>query len=495
MKNFSMESVTRTLFLARKPLLRLPLLRLPLALIGLAAVMASAEHVSGETWTSLRGNRTVQARMAGMWDNHVVLIMANGRQVNVPLDSLDAESRIQAKKLAVKLEEQRQSLTRELRGAAEAEAAAAPDPLPEPPAAEPYSPPNPNLKPDAAISVIQDQLAAGHLVVLYDSMPLKFRGELDGLVALLMKKLESSAWNDSMTQLHRLSDLIVTRQNWILSYPRLLQDGAGSSSPNQIGEIFQSLILPTASLVRAGLPPDATTPDAITSSGFGAWLRQRDEVIAPYLAPILQRYSSQNYSWSLLDDTGEQTVLQATGQGAGNNSPVSVEMKKVDGYWIPASLADGFTEWVQTRTAELEKYDDGTMSVSAWLGGESIGTASLASSSTNDPSMSPNAEFGSGFDEDFDEMMEAEMEMGMEMGMNESFGGRSSGYSSSSRGKPGEFAKPVVSGEMLGTMIQTLGGVGGIIGPLEAAPDKATFHQAIQQTASPITSMIDMLGR
>lgn len=472
-----MESVNRTLFLARKTVLRLTL-----TLCGLGTFGGLAEEASAENWTSLQGDRTVQARMAGMWDNHVVLVLANGRQVNVHIDSLNAESRIQAKKVAIQLEQQRQSLTRELRGAAEAEAAAAPNPLLEPPAAEPYSAPNPNSKPDAAITAIQDQMAAGHLVVLYDSMPLKFRGELDGLVALAMKKLEPSTWNDSMTQMHRLSDLIVTRQNWILSYPRLLQDGAASNSPNQTGEIFQNLILPIAGLIRAGLPTDATTPEAITSSGFGAWLRQRDDVMAPYLAQILQRYSSQNYSWTLLDDTGEQTILQATGQtsGSGESNLISVEMKKVDGYWVPASFADGFSEWVQTRTAELDAYDDGTMSISAWLGGESIGMASIASSN----SMGSEGNY----DDEYDRMMEEEM------GMSESYDDGSSSYGSGSRGKPGEFAEPIISKEMLGTIIQSLGSVGGLIGPLEAATDKATFHQAVQQTASPIVSMIDMLG-
>lgn len=499
MKNYPMESVNRTQFLARNTFQTLSL-----SLFGLVVVLASAEEANAENWTSLRGDRTVQAQMAGMWDNHVVLVLANGRQVNVHIDSLNAESRIQAKKVALRLEQQRQSLSRELRGAAEAEAAAAPNPLPEPPAAKPYSPPNPNLNPDAAISVIQDQLAAGHLVVLYDSIPLKFRGELDGLVALAMKKLEPSSWNGSMTQLHRLSDLIVTRQNWILSYPRLRQDGATSDSPNQIGEIFQTLILPMAGLIRAGLPPEATTPEAISSSGFGAWLRQRDDTIASYLAPILQRYSSQNYSWALLDDTADQTVLQATGLSSksGESSTISVEMKKVDGYWIPASFADGFSEWVQTRTAELEKYDDGSMSVSAWLGGESIGMASLASSSPADDSMSSRGESESGYDEEYAEMMaDQDMDMDMDMAMNESYddgsssyGDSSSGNGSAPRGKPGEFAKPVVSGEMLGTILQSLGSIGGLIGPLEAAPDKATFHQAVQQTASPIASMIDMLG-
>ena len=75
-----------------------------------------------------------------------------------------------------------------------------------------------------------------------------------------------------------------------------------------------------------------------------------------------------------------------------------------------------------------------------------------------------------------------------------SYDDMSSSYGSAPRGKPGEFAKPVISGELLGTILQTLRSIRGLVGPLEAAPDKATFHQAVQQTASPMAGLMDMFG-
>jgi hypothetical protein len=204
-------------------------------------------------------------------------------------------------------------------------------------------------------------------------------------------------------------------------------------------------------------------------------------------------------------------------------------MIKVDGYWVPASLADGFSDWVAMQTTELEKFQDGTMSISAWLGGQSIGMNSLANSAPNTGAMSSQDGYGSdypGQDEYTQGMSERGMsergmsergmsepgmseqgmlEQGMSepgMGMSESYddvssyGDQSSfGYGGGPQGKAAEFAPPAVTGETLGTVVQSLGSLGRLVGPLETATDKATFHQSMQQVISPIAGMIDMLGR
>ncbi|WP_231603255.1 hypothetical protein [Neorhodopirellula pilleata] len=440
--------------------------------------------------------------MIGMWDGSVVLRLTSGRRVSVPLDGLNAESRIQAKQVAAGLAQARQSLSSELQTAAQAEAAPAPDPLPEPPATNTYAPVQPNLPPDQAFAQIQEQLRAGHLIAIYDAMPLSYRNEFDSLVKLVMRKLEPTSWDDSMAQTHRVAELIVTRQNWIRSYPRLTGPESENNNPNAVGEVFQNMVLPVASYLRAALAPDQTTTVAIGASSFGDWLRQRDQASAPYLAVLISQYGTSAPNWMLGEGGKDQVILQAQGpasskEGAGM---LSIEMKKVDGYWIPASLADGFSDWVKEQTVALEKYEDGSMSVSAWLGGQAVGMSSLASASNNtsdafDSSMS--GEFSGSDEADYArQMAEEQMRMEMEMSTSgsESSSDGSSGYSAVPQGKAAEFAPAPVDAETIGTVLQSIGVLGGMAGPLESASDASMFHAAMEQLVSPLAALADMFG-
>lgn len=490
--------------------------RLIAALLGLVLIgsLPSARpSARAEQWTSLRGNSSVEATMIGMWDGSVVLRLTSGRRVSVPMDGLNAESRIQAKQVAERLAQARRSLSEELQTAANAEAAPAPEPLPEPPAANVYAPLQPDLKPDQAFEQIQEQLRSGHLIALYDAMPLAYRNEFDSLVKLVMRKLEPTSWNDSIAQMHRLAELIVTRQNWIRSYPRLTQSGSEANAPNPAGEVFQNLVLPLASYFRAALVPDQTTTTAIGSSSFGEWLRQRDQASAPYLAALIDQYGANAPSWTLVEGAKDQVVLQAQGPASSQPGPassqqgsgmLSIEMKKVDGYWIPASLADGFSDWIEQQTAALKEYEDGAMSVSAWLGGQAVGMNSLASNANNslDPSMS--GEFSGSDQRDYERQlaeeqrqmeMQMQMQMEMEMGMSGSgsFDG-SPGYSSVPQGKAAEFPPSPVDAEMIGSFLQSVGVLGGMVGPLESAADASMFHAAMEQVVSPLAALADMFG-
>src|SRR6056297_1466286 len=223
--------------------------------IVLVAASWPGRRCVGETWTSLTGNRSVQARMLGLWNDQVVLILGDGRRVSVPMDSLVAESRIQARKIAQTLDQQRQTLRGELESVAAAEAAPAPHPLPTPPAAPAYTPPRQGQSPSQFVDAIQDQLQAGHLIVIYDSLPPSYRTQLDGLIQLAMRKVRPSEFDDAVGQLHRLADLIVTRQNWLRSYPRL-NDGGQPPQLNATGEVINELVIPVAGLLRAAIAPD-----------------------------------------------------------------------------------------------------------------------------------------------------------------------------------------------------------------------------------------------
>ena len=96
--------------------------------LGLALIITTmiAPKISlAETWTSLRGTFSVEAKMLGLWNDSVILQMDDGRRVSVNLLDLRSESRIQAKEIARRLETERQNRIGELKTQADASSAPA----------------------------------------------------------------------------------------------------------------------------------------------------------------------------------------------------------------------------------------------------------------------------------------------------------------------------------------------------------------------------------
>lgn len=475
----------------------------------------SSTGTQAETWTSLEGDRSIQAKMIGMWDGQVVLQLEDGRKINVPMDKLIAASRIQAGKVAERLKRDREILTTEIKNAATKAAAAAPDPLPMPPAASTYQPPMADMTPDKAIDLIGEQFQNGHFVVIYDSLPPTYRQQLDGLVRLTLTKLDPTSLAQPLEQLHGLADLIVTRQNWILSEPRLHDNTAGKGDLNATGELVQKFGLPAAGLIRAGFPADQAGLQEIQDLGFGEWLHQRNEIIAPFAALLLQEYSSPATQWSVVEMNDDTALLEKPAAPVAKESPSSpnaglyseqnksranptVAFQKVEGFWVPADVAAGFTGWIEVQTAALEKFSDGSMSLPDWLGGQFVTVPSVASAPG--PSERPGNSGVSSYNQ-YDEASSRETsssdgisaypEISLSYESPES-----NGSSSSSGEKQLATIEPLaITPAMVGSILQSVGDYRSMFSPLEAATDETAFHAAAEQMIGSIQGLMTLISR
>lgn len=486
----------------------------------------SLTEVLAETWTNLDGNRSIQAKMIGMWNDQVVLQLEDGRSINVPMDKLVAASRIQAGKIEQRLKQERESLTTEIKHAAAKDAAAAPDPLPMPPAAPAYQPPVADMTPDKAVDLIGEQFQAGHFVVIYDALPPTYRQQLDGLVRLTLTKLDPNSLAQPLEQLHGLADLIVTRQNWILSEPRLHESTGGKDDLNATGELIQKFVLPTAGLIRAGFPADQAGVQEIQNLGFGEWLHQRDQIVAPFAAVLLEGYSSPATQWSVIETKDDTALLEKPGTPAANENASStysasypgqnssranptVAFKKVEGFWIPADVADGFTAWVQEQTTGLEKFNDASMNLSDWLGGQFVTVPSVASTpGASDRQGNPGSSSDSQYNGSSARDPSGSYSSSGSPGTSTSSGLPISYGSTSSYGSPEAYGSPSSSGgsqsvklepmaitpALLGSILQSVGDYRSMFNPLEAATDETSFHAAAEQLVGSIQGLMTLIG-
>lgn len=304
----------------------------------LAQTILGTTEVSAETWTSLRGTHSVDAKMVGLWGDSVVLLLNSGRRVSVKLDDLRSESRIQAQKLAKELDSARGQRVQELKGQASAAAAPAPNPIPTPPAAPAYVPPKPNQSSTNFFAEFDQAIASGHILAIYDSLPPSYRQDINDIVQLTAQRTDPAAWQMLVGTVGQIGATLETRQNWFLSSPRV------QALPAEQIQMAQGPLVTLAGLMRVACDPQAMHPQTLQTMDFREWLIQRDQAIAPYLAQLFQQLGR---------DSLRQVTVESESNGVAVAS-IDVEGSKrkvtyvwVDGYWVPKSLAETWATSVQ----------------------------------------------------------------------------------------------------------------------------------------------------
>lgn len=310
----------------------------------MALLLPPSTTCHAETWTALN-DQSIEAKMLGMWDDRVILEMDGARRFAVPLSSLRSESRIQARAMWEKMQTQRQTRVEELAGQAEAAAAPAPNPLPKPPAAAAYEKPPANAKVDAFMEHIDDQLAAGHFVVLYDALPPSYRKDVDEIVKLAAAKIDPTGWNAMTGFMHKVGNLVLTRQNWLFSHPRF-----EAMDPEDMEQV-KELALAAAWILRDGFDPQAMDLQELQTMEFGQWLTERDSAISGYIAAANQFAPMDSRVFSVVkqdDKTAEVKASQGT-------TTETLKLVNVDGYWVTEEMSKSWSDQVAENKLQLQQ--------------------------------------------------------------------------------------------------------------------------------------------
>lgn len=400
-----------------------------LVIAGIAAVTLASSRATGETWTNLSGTKSIEADMIGLFGDKLVLRLESGRRVGVTLDQLRAESRLQAKRLSRQLAEQRQARIAELERQREAAEAAAPDPLPEPPPAPEYQRPEQGLSPTETYERLSRELRGGHILVLYDLLPPSYRSSLDELARQAAMKVDPAAWDAVTGAIHRIGDLVVSHQNWVFSHPRL-KTRAGTDT-----EAMKQGVLTVAGLLRDGFAPEVASLEELRQMPLRDWLVKLDARIAPYLAEAARQSESEFPQVELAGQRDGAAAVRVDDQ--------QTQLQLVEGFWVPADLAQQFGPGVERMRETLQSTPDGS------LGGQ--GVAALIAG-TVEPYLAPFENASS--DDEFhaamnDLLAEAQAKFGSAlMAMQQNFGNRGpdGGQGGAAYGMPPQGYDPEAAG-------------------------------------------------
>lgn len=347
-----------------------------LAGISAAISLASVGTASAEEWTDLRGTRTIEAKMVGMWGDNVVLQLQNGRRVTVNANNLKSDSRIQARELQRELAQARTARITELQDRATEAAMPAPNPLPTPPKTSGYQPIAAGQKIDAFLNAVDDQVRAGHMIAIFDSLPPSYRADVASIVTEAATKIDGPGWQATVGTLHQFGDAIVTHQRWFLSHPRINQ------LPIDALEMVEGELLAIAGALRVGLSPDVTNLQTLQSGGFEKWIQQFDAATADYVAQAYRTSSASDRTITVESETTDAAVV--TIETSSGKSKVIFQ--NVDGYWVPKSMADKWTDDVAAIKQRIADVPTGTLMASIALVTAPIAMAAqpMASAPTED---------------------------------------------------------------------------------------------------------------
>jgi hypothetical protein len=244
-------------------------------------ILAPIAVVSGEEWTNLRGTVTIEASLLGIWNGRALLRRGDGRQVAVKLEELNAESRIRAQDMQEEIDKTLEERIKELDAIATEAAAAAPAELPTPEPAPPYVAPSNDADLLTALEHCQSQAMAGHLRVYFDALPASQQAQVDRLFKSALEKLSAAQYEQFRSTLHRLSDVIVTKQKWLFAHPVFAR----------IAEEDRETLVVVSLAVRQWATPENASIESLKAKPLAESLAQFDEIAAPFLNKLLQTNS------------------------------------------------------------------------------------------------------------------------------------------------------------------------------------------------------------
>jgi hypothetical protein len=321
-------------------------------LAAFAAALLTPRPGVAESWTSLDGSSTVEAKMIGLWNDSVVLQLVDGRRVTVSLANLKAESRIQAKNLAKVKDDHLVSIVKELRSQADAASAPAPNPIPKPPAPPAYVQPKAGATVVEQLILVDEQSRDGHILAAFDALPPSYQNDISELVKQAAAKIDAASWQSLIGSIHSIGEVIVTKQRWVFSHPRL------QAMPVETSDQLEDITLLVAGLIRDGLDPQAMDITQLQTMPLRAWLAERDRAMAPYIAALNDLAGGLNRQTFELASEKDGTATVTVTMGDVSSQ---VAYTNVEGFWVPKSLADGWAQMITDARTKLQETPDGSL--------------------------------------------------------------------------------------------------------------------------------------
>lgn len=359
--------------------------RFGLLSIGILMVVGQGSSLLGETWTDKTGKFKVEATFEGIEGENVLLRKDDGATVTVPLNRLSTQSRSQANRLARSRSntrtseqsgasrEQRSTQSNQNRPSVRSNSTSRSEYVPQPLSENFKSPPVPELSPSRTLASspslqeayehARDEVLAGHLLVLWSSLPDDLKTLMDdpdvcrAMVSSSEKDLV--AMQEFQSLLIKLVEVLIEKKKFILGSQFLKQ------LPPNVNSDLRKNYDSIAGLVHEIVHLQTRFPD-VQDVGVSQHLEYFLPRIGAHLTKVVG-----NLPPGMVDGFLSQIVVEQRDSNSGSisfptlepdatNSSGStvVEFVRYEGQWLPKEFVDGWEEKKHNAKESLMAIDE-----------------------------------------------------------------------------------------------------------------------------------------
>lgn len=322
------------------------------ALVGGLWMAGTASNAIAEDWTSLEGV-TIQGAFLGLWENRVALRLTDGRRVVVPLEKLNAESRLQAEDLAKAKAEFRADRIREISSDdSKPMTVVTSTPLP------PYTPFPLGADLQTTVDHVFSEVQKGHVRAFWDLLPPSYQKDVEDLVRLAAENFDEKQTLSSLRLTGQLARTLSKQQDFVFGYPKL------SFLPPEMMTIMGKVYSPAVGILTELGDAKMFSPETLKTTPLSEIIEAKNASIGPHIAALIRDIpAEQNPFVDMLNMSGVVVETQAEDRGTlqwndAQGNPQSSIWVKVDGRWLPNEIVIDWQKFVtETRQSILEQAD------------------------------------------------------------------------------------------------------------------------------------------
>jgi len=302
-------------------------------LVVAVAVPALVRSAAGREWTDNTGTFKVEAEYVGFKDGNVHLRKANGITIAVPLRRLSKSDQ--------ELVETRRA------------GATAADPGGVPPAGEiDWS------RPDAALQGLTGAVTAGRPQVVWQALPPSHQQQVTELVHTYAEAMDKDVWNKGFELGQKVVALLRSKRELLFASQMTKQMANDTpvdlQKASREWEVVVGLFETIVNSELSDLDQLKTLDVERFLSGTGAKFASQLVEVAELSKNPSELETLRTAQFEVAEMDGDTALLKfVRTDGDGGQIETTVEMKKVEGRWLPAGLVDGLPQAVAMAKAQV----------------------------------------------------------------------------------------------------------------------------------------------
>jgi hypothetical protein len=216
------------------------------------------------------------------------------------------------------------------------------------------------LGPDETVEHVTQRLAEGHPVALWQALPASYQEDVTGLVHEFAGKMDRNLWNKTFGVVAKLTRLLREKRHLILEHPLVARHIADSGSTNIDGdwEGFVGVVDLLATSELADLDELAKLDIEAFLSGTGERLVRQVAAASSLAAEggvgdyAASAESLREVKATVVSAEGDRATVRIEVPG---EDPRTEPLVRVEGKWIPATLADGWQSQMAKARESISK--------------------------------------------------------------------------------------------------------------------------------------------